>query len=76
MVRHEQSGDHLTLYDMPFHDLCHVSFRADPVPDPFRIDDHAGSQFAMVQAAGLVCAHNPFEIQAFGLTLKVSMELF
>ena len=60
MVRHKQPGDDLTLHDMAFHDLCHISFCADPVPDPFRVNDHAGSQFAMVQAAGLIRAHKPF----------------
>lgn len=76
MVRHEQSGDNLALDDMPFHDLGHIGFRAHPVPDPIRVDDDAGPHFAMVEASGLVGADGPFEIQPFGFTLEMGVELF
>lgn len=75
MVRHEQSGDNLALDDMPFHDLGHIGFRPHPVPDAFRVDDDAGPHLAMVEASSLVGADGPFEIQPFGLTLEMGVEL-
>lgn len=76
MVGHEQSGHDLTLHDMPFHDLGHIGLRADPIPDSLRVDDHAGSHLAMVEAAGLVCADDSFEVQPFRFILEMGVELF
>jgi len=74
MVRHEQPGHDLALYDVPLHDLGHIGFRADPVPDTFRINHDTGAHLAMVKAAGLVRAHEPFEIQPFRFALEMSVE--
>ena len=76
MVRHEQPGDDLALDHVPFHDFRDIGFIADPVPDSFRIDDHAGTQVAMVEAPGFVRAHQPFQVQAFGFALEMGVKLF
>jgi hypothetical protein len=74
MVRHEQPAHDLALHDVPLHDLGHIGFRADPVPDTFRIDHDTGAHLAMVEAAGLVRAHESFEIQPFRFALEMSVE--
>lgn len=74
MIRHQQPGHDLALEDMPLHDLGHIGFRADPVPDPFRIDDDTGAHVTMVEASGFVGAHDAFQIQPFGFTFKVGVE--
>jgi len=76
MVRHQQPLDDLALYDMAFHDFRHVRFVADPVPHALRIDDHAGAEVAMVQASGLVGAHDALQIEAFDFLLEKSMQAF
>ena len=76
MVRHEQPGDNLTLYHVPFHDFRDIGFVADPVPDSFRIDDDAGTQVAMVEAPGFVRADQPFQVQALGFALEMGVEFF
>lgn len=76
MIRHQQSGHDLALDDVSLHDFGDISFRADPVPDSFRINNNAGPHFAMVKAAGLVGSHEPLQIQPFCFALEMSMELF
>lgn len=76
MVRHEQSGDDLALQNMPFHDLCDVGFCTDPVPHALRINNHAGTQLAMVKAAGFIGADKTFEIQPFCLALEMRVKIF
>jgi len=76
MVRHEQPGDNLTLYHVPFHDFRDIGFVSDPVPDSFRIDDDAGTQVAMVEAPGFVRADQPFQVQALGFALEMGVEFF
>jgi hypothetical protein len=45
---------------MPFHDLRDIGFCADPIPNSFGIDHHAGTEGTMVQATGLIGADNAF----------------
>jgi hypothetical protein len=61
---------------MPFHDLGDIRLCADPIPDSFGIDHHAGTEVAMVQAAGLIGANKALEIESFGFTLEMGMKFF
>ena len=74
MVRHEQSGDDLAIQNMPFHDLCDVGFRTDPVPYSLRIDHDARTQLAMVQTAGLIGSNRAFDSQPLHLFFKEGMQ--
>ncbi len=76
MVGHEQSGDDLSVQNMPFHDLCDVGFCPDPVPYSFRIDHYTRAQIAMIQAAGFVGANKTFEIQSLCLALEMRVKFF
>ena len=61
---------------MPFHDLCDVGLRADPIPHSLWIDHDARTQLAVVQAAGFIGANKAFEIQPFCLTLEMRVKFF
>ena len=76
MIGHEQSGHDLAFEHMPFHDFCDVGFGADPYHTAFRIDHHAWTQLAMVEAPGFIGANKTFQIQPFRFVLKMGMELF
>src|SRR5215831_8956616 len=76
MVRHQQSGHDLTFYDVTFHDLGDIGFVADPVPDAFRVNNHTWPHRTMIEAPGLICAHQTFQIKPLGLALEMSVELF
>lgn len=76
MFGHEQPGDDFTLHHMPFHDLSHIGLRADPIPNSFGIDHHAGTEVTMVQATGLIGADNALEIESFGFAFEMSMKFF
>lgn len=41
MSGHEQAFHQFSLDHMPFHDFSDIGFVANPVPDPFRINDDA-----------------------------------
>ena len=76
MIRHQQSGHDLTFHDVTFHNLGDIGFVADPVPDAFRVNNHTWPHRTMIEAPGLICAHQPFQIKPFGLALEMSVELF
>ena len=76
MVWHEQSSDDLALQNMPFHDLCDVSFCTHPVPHSLRIDHDTWAELTMIEATGLVCSDETFEIQPFRFALEVRMKFF
>src|SRR5438094_1539195 len=59
---------------MAFHDLRDVSFRSHPVPDSFRINDHARAVLAMIQASGFVCPYCSFQPQPLHLFLEKGLE--
>ena len=76
MFRHKQPGDDFTLYYMPFHDLRDIGFCADPIPNSFGIDHHAGTEVTMVQAASLIGADNAFKVESLGFAFEMSMKSF
>jgi len=51
-------------------------FRFDvAIPDGFRVDNHRGSVFALVKAAGLVDAHLASQSRGFGKLLQPGMQV-
>jgi hypothetical protein len=62
MVGHKQSGDDFPVQHVPFHDLCDIVLRTDPVPHAFRIDHDTWAEVTMIEATGFVCSDDPFEI--------------
>ena len=51
---HEQAFDQFTLDHVSFHNFRDVGFAPDPIPDALRINDDAGTVFAMIQTPGLI----------------------
>ncbi len=76
MVGHEQSANDFAFQHVPLQDLCDIVFRTDPVPHSFRIDDHTGTQIAMVQTAGFVGANDTLQVEPLGFALEVCVKLF
>lgn len=63
MIGHDKSRDDFAIHDVAFHDLSHVGFRCDPIPDTLRINHHARSERAMIETTGLVGPYGPFQVQ-------------
>lgn len=76
MTRHQKPFDDFTLENVSLHQFRHIGFRADPIPGAFGIDHHAGSIFAMIQAAGLIGPNRTFDTQPFDLFFKEGMQTF
>ncbi len=76
MTRHQKPFDYFTLENVSLHQFRHIGFRADPIPRAFGIDDHAGSIFTMIQAAGLIGPNRTFDTQPLDLFFKEGMQTF
>jgi hypothetical protein len=56
-IRNDQPGYRLAANDMRFDNLIHVVRLDASVPDGFRVNDHRGTQLALIEAPGFVRAH-------------------
>ncbi len=58
--RHKKPFHDFPLANMSFHDFCHISFFADPIPDTFGVNDHTWPILTLVQTSGFVGPDNAF----------------
>ena len=72
---HEQAFHQFSLDHVSFHNFRDVGFIADPIPDALRINDDAGTIFAMIQAPGLVGTDDAFEAKALNFLLEECVKL-
>ena len=73
MVGHEQARHHLAIHDVPLHNFRHIGIGLYAVPDTFRVNHHAGTESAMIEAAGLVRAHDVLEVETLGFLFETGM---
>ena len=74
MIRHNEAGHNLALDDVALHDFRHIGFGFDLIPHAFWIDHDARPFSTMIEAPGLICADNVFQIQPLCFLLEVGME--
>ena len=76
MIRKDETGDHLALDDVAFHDFRHIGFCFDLIPHAFWIDDDARPFGAMIEASGFISAYDVFQVQPLRFLLEAGVERF
>ncbi len=71
---HEQALDQFALDHVSFHNFRDVGFVPDPIPDAFRINDDAGTIFAMIQTTGLVGPDDALESKPVDFPFEERMQ--
>lgn len=74
MVRHDQARDDFAPDDVAFHDFRDIRLGFDAVPDAFRVDNHAWTFGAMVQAPGLVRADDVLQVEPLCFLLEAGVD--
>ena len=61
MIRRDQPLDWLSADDVGLDDFVNIAGCYAAVPDRVRIDHNVGTMFALIETAGLIRSHFPFE---------------
>jgi hypothetical protein len=75
MIRHEQAFDYFALHYVTFHNFRHIGFGSHPIPDAFRVDDNAGTIFAVIQTACLIGSNPSFQPYSLDFFLEKRVQM-